>query len=81
MADEMQEQRQKHNRLRDRVAKMILGRPEVAPTVAKAMAAGVTLPAIIATILPFVLQYLATGQIDFAAVVKAILALFQPKTP
>lgn len=44
---------------------------------AKAIAAGVKPRDIIAVILPFILNYLFTGKIDFAAIAAAILALIK----
>ena len=74
---EMEADRHEHGRLRDRVAHRILGRPDVAPTVAQAQAAGIGLPAIIVAILPIVVQYLLTGTLDIPAILAAIKALFQ----
>lgn len=44
---------------------------------AKALAAGVRPAQIILVLLPFILDYLATGKIDFAAIAAAILALIK----
>ena len=44
---------------------------------AKALAAGVKPGDIIAVLLPFILNYLFTGKIDFAAIAAAILALIK----
>lgn len=68
-----------HGGLRDRLANAILAHPAVAEASRTVQTSGITLPQIIATVLPFALQYLLTHTIDIQAVVAAILALAQPK--
>jgi hypothetical protein len=48
----------------------------VAQAVTQAKAAGVNFFAILAAILPFVVQFITTGTVDWQAVIAAITALF-----
>lgn len=57
----------------------ILQHLEVASAVAKARAAGVPWALIIATIIPFILAFLAGSPLDIGDIVQAILDLLKPK--
>jgi hypothetical protein len=61
-----------------RVQEQIFRHPEVQAASTQAQAAGVPWIKIITTVLPFVLQILAGGKIDWQAIIAAILALINP---
>jgi hypothetical protein len=59
------------------MATSILAHPDVAQAVRQARANGIDWPTIITTILGFLTSIFSGGTIDWAAIVAAILALFQ----
>jgi hypothetical protein len=63
-----------------RLTALITRHPDVRLASNQALAAGVPWATIIATILPFVIQILAGGKIDWQAIVAAIIALINPQT-
>ncbi len=60
------------------LAQELLRHPEVSKAVAKARAAGIPILQILVTLLPFALQILAGGAVDWQAIINAILALIKP---
>ena len=67
-----------HMHGRARLESLILRHPEVKMATNQALAGGVPWAKIIVTILPFVMQILAGGKIDWQAIIAAILALINP---
>jgi hypothetical protein len=64
-----------------RLTALITRHPDVRQASNQALAAGVPWATIIATILPFVIQIIAGGKIDWQAIVAAIIALINPPAP
>ena len=60
-----------------RILDEVINHSGVHEAVHLATAAGISMPAIIAVILPLVLQYMLTGTIDWKAVIAAIMKLIQ----
>lgn len=58
-----------------RILNWILSHAGVRDAKNRALAAGIPFWQIITTILPFVIQFITTGKIDWQAVIAAILAL------
>ena len=67
-----------HLDTRARITAQIQRHPDVKAATNKALAAGIPWAKILETILPFVLQILGGGKIDWQAIVAAILALINP---
>jgi hypothetical protein len=67
-----------HLDFRARIQALLLRHPDVKSASNQALAAGIPWATILVTILPFVMQILAGGKIDWQAIVTAILALIHP---